>query len=263
MGDNLLKNDGTQNGEIPFLNLPVLDQINVSTITQIISFIASGFMIFGGIVPYVPQYRIIQRSRNATGFSNLVCLALLIANILRILFWFGHQFETPLLIQSVIMIFTMLIMLELCTRVSGENGHLTSQRRFTDFDAQYFWKWTDFNSYLHFLTVFSLTGGILTYMMLHVGFFIETLGFLSVFTEAMLAAPQFYRNYINKSTKGMSIVMVLMWTSGDIFKTSYFILRSSPTQFWLCGMLQVSLDISVLAQVYMYKNSVIMKPIPK
>ncbi len=78
----------------------------------------------------------------------------------------------------------------------------------------------------------------------------------------MLAAPQFYRNFVNKSTEGMSVVMVLMWTSGDIFKTTYFILRSSPTQFWLCGMLQVTLDLMVLSQVYMYgqKPVVISKP---
>jgi len=87
-------------------------------------------------------------------------------------------------------------------------------------------------------------------------------GFASVFTEAMLAAPQFYRNYVNKSTDGMSVVMVLMWTSGDIFKSSYFILRSSPTQFWLCGLLQVTLDLMVLSQVYMYskKQAVVIKP---
>ena len=244
-------------------NQPLLSQVNMSMLTQLVSFVASGFMIFGGIVPYVPQYRIIQRSRNATGFSNLVCLALLIANILRILFWFGHPFETPLLVQSLIMIVTMLIMLELCIRVNAENLHATPQKKFTDFDSQYFWKWSDFRSYIHFLFVFTLTGSVLTYLLLEFSFFIETLGFLSVFTEAMLAAPQFYRNYMNKSTTGMSIVMVLMWTSGDLFKTTYFILRSAPVQFWLCGMLQVSLDISVLAQVYIYKNRSVMKPIPK
>ena len=53
--------------------------------------------------------------------------------------------------------------------------------------------------------------------------------------------------------------MVVMWTSGDIFKTTYFILRSSPTQFWVCGMLQVTLDLAVLFQVYLYggKNRVV------
>lgn len=57
--------------------------------------------------------------------------------------------------------------------------------------------------------------------------------------------------------------MVLMWTSGDLFKTTYFLIRNSPTQFWLCGMLQVSLDISVLFQVYLYKMNAGIKTIPK
>jgi hypothetical protein len=110
----------------------------LSSLTGIVSFVSSGFMIFGGIFPYIPQYRIIKRSRNASGFSTLVCLALLIANILRILFWFGHPFELPLLTQSIIMIICMLIMLELCVRVQNENLHAASVlappvRQFTGF----------------------------------------------------------------------------------------------------------------------------------
>ncbi len=44
-------------------------------------------MVLGGVVPYIPQYRKIRRTRDAEGFSTFVCLVLLIANILRILFW--------------------------------------------------------------------------------------------------------------------------------------------------------------------------------
>jgi hypothetical protein len=108
-----------------------------SQFSLLVSYVASGFMIFGGVVPYMPQYRIISRSRNASGFSTLVCLALLVANILRILFWFGHPFELPLLTQSVVMIFCMLIMLELCIRVKNDsvnpslNSLQQTQRRFT------------------------------------------------------------------------------------------------------------------------------------
>lgn len=43
----------------------------------------------------------------------------------------------------------------------------------------------------------------------------ETMGFLAVFVEAMLGAPQFARNIKNKSTFGMSIHMVVMWTIGE------------------------------------------------
>lgn len=59
----------------------------IGLIVTIVSSISSAAMIFGGVVPYIPQYWDIRSSRNADGFSIHVCLALLVANILRIFFW--------------------------------------------------------------------------------------------------------------------------------------------------------------------------------
>lgn len=96
-----------------------------------------------------------------------------------------------------------------------------------------------------------------------------------------VGAPQFLRNFKNKSTYGMSIHMVIMWTLGDMFKTGYFIVRKAPSQFWICGTLQasilyilrykymrweyylcsifmefqVSLDIAILSQVWFYRKN--------
>lgn len=95
-------------------------------------------------------------------------------------------------------------------------------------------------------------GAAITYLMLSVDWFMETMGFLAVFVEAMLGAPQFFRNFHNKSTHGMSIHMVVMWTIGDLFKTVYYVLRDAPVQFWICGTLQVCLDFSILFQVFLY-----------
>lgn len=61
------------------------DQV-VSVFSSVVSWVAAGAMVFGGVVPYVPQYRDIHRTQNAEGFSTYVCLVLLVANILRILF---------------------------------------------------------------------------------------------------------------------------------------------------------------------------------
>ena len=61
--------------------LPELSLVNLVT------FVASFFIIFGGVIPYIPQYREIKTSANTEGFSTFVCLTLLIANTLRILFW--------------------------------------------------------------------------------------------------------------------------------------------------------------------------------
>jgi hypothetical protein len=46
--------------------------------------------------------------------------------------------------------------------------------------------------------------------------------------------------------------MVVMWLSGDVFKTGYFVARHSPIQFWACGSMQVMVDIFILLQVFFY-----------
>lgn len=309
------------------------------TVGHVVGYVSASFMVVGGVLPYVPQYKQIKKTQDPEGFSLHVCLALLIANSLRILFWFSSRFEIPLLVQSVVMNLTMFLMIHLCVTVRRNNaimrtrervfsgdetllearesinkaieehiksdgvisnraaattvtmseglaGKLTnsttigigstlptstigggaadtsgslkksrSRHYIVDFDSRYFWSWTDFQSYLDFMLVVWVVGAAITYLMLSVTWFMETVGFLAVFTEAMLGAPQFLRNYKNKSTHGMSICMVIMWTAGDMFKTGYFILRNAPTQFWICGTLQVSLDLAILLQVYIYRKN--------
>lgn len=56
-----------------------------------------------------------------------------------------------------------------------------------------------------------------------------------------------------------SVKMVCCWLSGDIFKTGYFLVKNTPPQFYICGALQVVIDISILAQVFLYKTA----PSPK
>ncbi|KAF0047591.1 hypothetical protein F2P81_001224 [Scophthalmus maximus] len=231
----------------------LFDQV-VAAVNQLVSWVAAGAMVFGGVVPYVPQYRDIRRTQNAEGFSTYVCLVLLVANILRILFRFGRYFETLLLWQSIIMIATMLIMLNLCTNVRMATELNTKRRAFLDFDWNYFWLWSHFVDYMQCVLAFTLVAAYITYVLLDSVLFVETLGFLAVFAEAMLGTPQLYCNYQNKSTEGMSIKMVLMWTSGDTFKTGYFLLTQAPVQFWTCGLLQVMVDIAILLQVYYYSR---------
>uniref|UniRef100_A0A8C8CEI3 Solute carrier family 66 member 2 n=1 Tax=Oncorhynchus tshawytscha TaxID=74940 RepID=A0A8C8CEI3_ONCTS len=224
-------------------------------LNQLVAWIAVGAM-----------YRDIRQTQNAEGFSTYDCLVLLVANILRILFRFGRYFETPLLWQSMVVIATMLIMLDLCTNVRVATELQTKKRSFTcqypppwpvpthlftrvfnlpvPSSSFHFWSWSRFVDYIVNIT----------YLLLDSSVFVETLGFLAVFAEAMLGTPWLYCNYQNKSTEGMSIKVVMMWTSGDTFKTSYFLLTEAPVQFWTCGLLQVGVDITILFQVYYYSR---------
>merc|ERR1712223_1295162 len=211
-------------------------------------------MMIGGVVPYVPQYIAIRSSGNTKGFSLYVCLALIVANILRILFWFGRHYEIPLLIQSILMNIAMFALIHLCVHVNNQDRIAGQYKEhvFTDFEPEHFWKWTDFQSYLECTVCFVAITSFVMYLLLKYDPFVETVGFLAVFTEAMLGTPQFYRNFTNKSTYGMSLQMVLMWTCGDVFKTTYFYLRKTPPQFVICGMLQVMVDVAILTQVWLY-----------
>lgn len=45
-------------------------------------------LVIGPVIGYIPQYREIQKTGNPHVFSPLVILILLVANILRIFFWY-------------------------------------------------------------------------------------------------------------------------------------------------------------------------------
>uniref|UniRef100_A0A6G1SF23 Solute carrier family 66 member 2 n=1 Tax=Aceria tosichella TaxID=561515 RepID=A0A6G1SF23_9ACAR len=232
-------------------------------------------MIIGGLLPFLPQYIKIKKSRSSDGFSTYVCLTLLLANILRIAFWFGHRFELPLLIQSFVMIAGMMAMMDICIRVRNmESGYVVSsigvrpntmrtRRSLIGLNNHYFWDWDDHFSYVKFLVYFIAVIGMITYLLLDSSIYVESLGFVALFSESLLGVPQLLRNYRKKSTRGMSVEMVVMWLSGDIFKTLYFILRQSPAQFIACGSIQVSIDILIIAQVLWYRRQVTYCRLPK
>lgn len=76
-----------------FLTLDVSEIFEALSLKNIFVWTCSSAMIFGGVVPYVPQYKEIYKTDNADGFSTYVCLVLLIANTLRIIFWYAIHFS--------------------------------------------------------------------------------------------------------------------------------------------------------------------------
>lgn len=224
----------------------------------VVTFFASSAMVFGGVVPFIPQYLIIKRTRSFEGFNTMLCFNLMMANILRIMFWFGHPFELPLLAQSVLMVAAMMYMMHAC--VDGCFDVKGRKRRLHDFNLEDFWKWTDYADYLLFTASFTIVFGLFTWLMINVSLYVEGLGFAAVFIEAVQAVPQWYRNHTNKSTQGMSVLMVASMMCGDTFKTGYFLARSAPFQFAFCGSLQVCIDVAIMLQVWMYKDQAPVAP---
>ncbi|CAH7689377.1 hypothetical protein BY996DRAFT_4573158 [Phakopsora pachyrhizi] len=84
-----------------------------------ISTLSSIGMATGPPLVYLDQYRTIQKNKNSIGFSHQTCLVLLVSNITRLFYWLGERFDTALLIQSILMVFTQLGLLRLCLRYSS------------------------------------------------------------------------------------------------------------------------------------------------
>jgi hypothetical protein len=68
-------------------------------------------------------------------------LILIVANVLRIFFWFGKDFPIVLLLQSLVMIALQLLMVRLCV------GALVKKRDSKTTQAYWasFWSWDDFS----------------------------------------------------------------------------------------------------------------------
>ncbi|CAA16511.3 PQ-loop repeat-containing protein 1 [Caenorhabditis elegans] len=216
------------------------------------------FIIVGGSIPYVFQYVEIHHRRNASGFSLFVCLALCVANILRILFWFGKWFDNALLAQSIVMLICMILMLELAVRMNRKHTPKPLRKSILKGDfIRSFWAWHDLASFIIALLVFTIFWSGIMSIIIHfqISILIETIGMIALLTEATLGVPQLLRNFQRKSTQGMSIPMVLAWLAGDLAKTGYFVATGSPKQFWVCAILQITIDILILGQVFIYRKN--------
>ncbi|RXK37855.1 hypothetical protein M231_04853 [Tremella mesenterica] len=82
--------------------------------TEVLQSLAGIGMAIGPPLIYADQAYSIVRKRDSSGFSHDVCGVVIIANIIRVFFWLGKQFELPLLVQSLLLILSQLLLLSLC-----------------------------------------------------------------------------------------------------------------------------------------------------
>jgi hypothetical protein len=277
--------------------------------------------VIGPSLAYLQQWRDIRRG-GGEAFSSQVCLVLLLANILRLFFWYGKRFEWTLAAQSLVMIMMQLLMVLALVRRDGatlaranvsassakssgtssttstlaaasslssttaakivtptmstvrkqplaaislppsitaavhavprRSAHARAPRHRTLFHCRLrrdFWQWTDFASYVAFLLIFTLVVGVSFFLLLDTDWFIDVVGLLALGIEASLCVPQVVQNY-NHGVAGLSRVLVASWCFGDVFKTAYFLSIGAPAQFTVCAVIQVTIDVVVLGQLY-------------
>ncbi|CDH59233.1 hypothetical protein RO3G_07430 [Lichtheimia corymbifera JMRC:FSU:9682] len=245
-------------------------------------------MVIGPIVGYIDQYFIIRRKQSSAGFNSMTCAVLLIANILRVFFWFGKRFDTTLFAQSIVMILAMLVLLEIVVRYRHHPSPLTLYSNLDDQSSVEYddeedeelvggggtstqrsssmiplprfirscWAWNHYIDYINFLLGFTTFVAVLYLLLGRFPAFVEVLGFVSVGIESTLPVPQCISNFRRRSTAGFSFLVLGSWFFGDSFKLFYFIYTHSPLQFIICGAIQLSIDSVIVLQFILFSERV-------
>jgi uncharacterized protein with PQ loop repeat len=236
--------------------------------SSIIKYSADILMIFIPSIGYIFQAMKFKQTKSSKGFARFLCLLLLIANILRVFFWFGKKFSLPLLFQAIIVIISQIYLIHVYLEYQEDlpmktektmNEYLTNWKE--TLSPKKIWNWNDEIEYYKFiLFIIVFLSIICTVVGTKNLQFYEILGTLSVFCETFIELPQIKENCMIKNTKNLSGTMVFMWFVGDLFKTTYNLMYKSPMQMIIGGIIMNCEDIILSSQVLVYdENSFVNK----
>lgn len=236
--------------------------------SSIIKYSADILMIFIPSIGYIFQAMKFKQTKSSKGFARFLCLLLLIANILRVFFWFGKKFSLPLLFQAIIVIISQIYLIHVYLEYQEDlpmktektmNEYLTNWKE--TLSPKKIWNWNDEIEYYKFiLFIIVFLSIICTVVGTKNLRFYEILGTLSVSCETFIELPQIKENCMIKNTKNLSGTMVFMWFVGDLFKTTYNLMYKSPMQMIIGGIIMNCEDIILSSQVLVYdENSFVNK----
>ena len=121
-----------------------------------------------------------------------------------------------------------------------------------NFKHKRFFNWNTFNNYIMFILVLIIF--IISLFQVfgkNNQYFVNTIGIFSTLVEGCMSVPQIFEIIKTKNVKNLSITLIGCWFFGDIIKTIYFFTTSTPFQFKILGVIQVSLNFVI---VYLYLN---------
>lgn len=232
------------------------------------------------------------------GLSPISVLILIMAHLLRLIYFWGswvlqHTIQVvdgemlpappaPLKVdvigQSIVMLSIQLMILHaMVSRRRMMNKRRMEEDEFRNnttrrFSIHNFWKWDSFQIHLEFL--FTTAAFLFLLCRIRMDRYglsaLDIFGQTSVGLESALALPQILLNYNQKSTAGLSFVMIFGWVVGDSLKFMYFQLSNeeknpdevdSVNQMFLWGSISaLMMDVIVFFQmVYLYPNEDVVK----
>ena len=230
--------------------------------SYLIKFTADLLMIFIPSIGYFFQAQKFKQTKSSKGFAKFLCLLLLIANILRVFFWFGKQFSLPLLYQAIVVIISQIYLIHVYLEYQDDLP-IKTEKTISEYLTKWgetlspsnIWNWGDEIEYYKFIIFLIIIFSIICSLGKNSSKFFEILGTISVSCETFIELPQIKENCMSKDTKNLSGAMVFMWFVGDLFKTAYNFIYNSPIQMIIGGIIMNFEDIILSSQVIFYDEN--------
>ena len=221
-------------------------------------------MIFIPSLGYFFQAMKFKQTKSTKGFAKFLCFLLLIANILRCVFWLGKRFNLVLLFQALVVIISQIYLIHVYFQYQDELPYKSENKSLCEYIINWketlnfrnIWNWNDEIEYYKFIIFFS-------FFMLTIchftgydhEFFFETIGTVGVACETFIEVPQIKENCYTKNTENLSGIMVFLWLVGDLFKTWYNFVYKSPMQMLVGGIVMNCEDIILNSQMIIYSEN--------
>ncbi|KAI6825874.1 hypothetical protein KC340_g10122 [Hortaea werneckii] len=239
----------------------------MSLIKWTINHIAPAFIVTSPVTSYADQIWSIHKNRSSAGFSLDIPLIMLLSSITKLFYWFGAHYDTPLLIQALVMCVVQVVLLHVALQnrppVGAQHGlnqpfagakegpeGLLVHRPYD------FWQWRNRRPYWNFLAYYTAALAILQLLIGPNETYVQIQGFVALGVEAILPIPQILENHRLRSSKGFRVSVLVNWLIGDAFKMTYFFMSEGgiPWAFKLCGMFQAACDCYLGVQYWMYEQ---------
>lgn len=238
------------------------------TFLSIVGFLINLGVVFGPAIGYITQSIKFKKKGTSLGFCLSMNMKILLSNIFRIYFWFGRKFNIFLLFQSILTSSMQFLVIQ-CYIIYRDPSEFPKKylddpkkskfkNKFNHFIKEYFsyerfWEWNSIIPFILYTLLFIL---IMYFITLLFGFdnkiYMDVIGFISTGIDVVLAIPQIITNYQMKSADALSMIMIGCWLFGDCFKTIYYIVTNCPWQFPICGFLQITVNVIIIAQFFYY-----------
>ncbi|KAK7403228.1 hypothetical protein QQX98_010999 [Neonectria punicea] len=242
----------------------------MSWIATITGYVAPFFIVLSPIISYSDQVLSMHRNKSSAGFSLDIPLIMLIASFLRIFYWPHAQYDTSLLLQSLLMLVVQMVLLKVALdhrpppSTKGGEAAVPFAGAGTDdsafgFQRPYnFWQWRSPKRYwqtiMYFASTLLVLELVLSRMPALYATYSDTIGYIGLAVEATLPLPQILVNLRSRSCKGLRLSVLASWVGGDSMKLIWFFTATTeiPWSFKISGMFQASCDFFLGAQYLVY-----------